>query len=212
MISPEGLDEAIDILLKLSAVGEEGGETEEDETDEGAFVVEADDDGLGGELDDDDGEEAEGGDGEEEDADFAGHTDDVLLEGSVAVGEPGLAGGGFENEVNVAEDHRHKGEDGDATEAEEGDGGVVGGDFGGVFGGVELLGDGGVEAVARDDGFVVGGCVKEVAEALGVGDGDESSEDCETGENPVDDFGDLREDEGEFEEEGWLLGRCSSGF
>lgn len=204
-ISPEGLDEAINVLLEFGAVGEESGKTEEDEADEGAFVVEADDDGLGGEFDNDDGEETEGGDGEEENADFAGHTNDVLLEGGVAVGEPGLAGGGFKNEINIAENHRHKGENGDATEAKEGDGGVVGDGFGSVFGGVELLGDGSIEPVAGNDGFVAGGCAEEVVETLGVSDRDEGGENGDAGEDPVDDFGGFRENEGEFEEEGWLL-------
>lgn len=133
-IPPEGLDEAINVLLEFGAVGEEGRETEEDEADKGAFVVETDDNGFGGEFNNDDGEEAKGGDDEEEDADFAGHADDVLLEGGVAVGKPGLAGGGFEDEIDVAENHGHEGKNGDATETKEGNGGVVGNGFGRVFG------------------------------------------------------------------------------
>lgn len=75
-----------------------------------------------------------------------------------------------------------------------------------------MLGDGGVESVAGDDGFAVGGCAKEVVETLGVRDRDEGSENGDAGEDPVGDFGDFCEDEGEFEEEGRLLGRRFSGF
>lgn len=46
--------------------------------------------------------------GNEENTDFAEHADDVFLEGSGRFGEPGLAGGGFEDEVSVAESHGEK--------------------------------------------------------------------------------------------------------
>lgn len=124
-----------------------------------------------------------------------------MLEGGVAAGEPGLAGGSFEDEIDVAENHGHEGEDSDAAEAEEGDGGVVSSGFVRVG----MLEDVGAEAVARD-GCVVSGTGDETFEVLGVGDGNESGECHDGDEEPMDDFGGFGEDKGEFEEEGRLLG------
>lgn len=137
-----------------------------------------------------------------------------MLEGGVAAGEPGSAGGSFEDEIDVAENHGHEGEDGDTAEAEEGDGGVV--DDNVIRGG--MLENVGTEAIARDN-CVVGGAGDEVVEALRVGDGDEGGERHDGDEEPMDDFGGFGEDEGEFEEEGRLLGfqrlrrfRCLRGM